>query len=599
MAANVLVRLVADSTMYEAALVKAKKSLENWEKAHDPVNQIMGKTTALVGKLAAGLGVAMGAQEAFNKTISSTQTLTDKYSRVMASATGVIDSFFASLAQGDFSGFINGLNEVIASARQAYDDLDRLGSMDVFKGKEDAAYNRQRAELRYKIRQNPNDPELKKQLEDLDAGYQGRVMAEAEQAQKSYFSSMRAALRKQGAFGSDGYLNEQIQRSLDSFGSYEAADQRYRQLQDMIKAGATTVRSQGSGQFGGGGVSTTLYSKAAQDIMNSQEYKMLRAISELGDEELKKVNQLQARADNALAGVFNNQSRDIMLTGGAGKKTGAGSSAVAEIVPEGSLRELQNKIAEAQKAAALAVGEDAQIQAQEVVNKLQEELNNKTFIIKYKRDFEEKSAKYEEENGADWAKSPTLLNVLPPKVLEEIKKKLQPVNGQMEELTGQKDKVDELSGALSGLAGTMSAFGQSAVSDILRVVESMVKLVDTFEQIDKIKKAGGDVSDMAGFGAVLGVFGSLAGLFFAGGGLVPSAASGRVFGGTNYQDGITARVSSGEMVMNEHDQKRLFDDIHNGNLGSGGGSIFARAEDLVVVLNNHGMRKGWGRLKFG
>lgn len=598
MAANVLVRLVADSTMYEAAMVKAKQSLEKWEKAHDPVNQVIGKTTEIVGKLAAGLGVAMGAQEAFNKTISSTQTLTDEYSRVMASATGVIDSFFASLAQGDFSGFISGLNEVIASARQAYDDLDRLGSMDVFKGKEDAAYNRQRAELRYKIRQNPNDQEFKKQLEDLDAGYQGRIMEEADQARKSYFSSMRSVLREQGAFGSDSYLDEQIKRSLDSFGSYEAADKRYRQLEDMIKAGATTVRSQGSGQFGGGGVSTTFYSKEAQGIMNSQEYKMLRAIAMVGDEALKEVNQLQARADNAIAGVFNNQLRDLML-GGAGKKTGAGSSAVAEIVPEGSLKELQNKIAEAQKAAALAVGEDAQIQAQEVVNKLQEELNNKTFIIKYKRDFEEKSAKYEEENGADWAKSPTLLNALPPKVLDEMKKKLQPVNGQMNELTGQKDKVDELSGALSGLAGTMSAFGQSAVSDILRVVESMVKLVDTFEQIDKIKKAGGAVSDMAGFGAVLGVFGSLAGLLFADGGLIPSAASGRVFGGTNYQDGITARVSSGEMVMNEHDQKRLFDDIHNGNISGGGGSIFARAEDLVIVMNNWGKRKGLGRLQFG
>lgn len=585
---------MADSTMYEAAMVRAKKQLEAWEKAHDPVNQIIGKTTAVVGKLAAGLGVAMGAQEAFNKTIASTQTLTDEYSRIMASATSVVDSFFASLAQGDFTGFLTGLHDVIASARQAYDDLDRLGSMDVFKGKEDAAYNRQRAELRLKIKQNPDDPNLKRQLEDLDTGYQNRIIDEAEQARKSYFSSMRSVLRDQGAFGSDSYLDEQIKRSLDSFGSYEAANKRYRQLEDMIKAGATTVRSQGSGQFGGGGVSTTLYSKEAQGIMNSQEYKMLRAISELGDKELTKVNQLQARADNALAGVYQNQAKDFALTSGGGKTGGksGGSTVSPEIVPEGSLKELQNKIAEAQKAAALAVGEDAQIQAQEVVDSLQDELTRRTFIIKFKRSFEANDVE------GKLMESPQL-GGLTPKVLEEIGDEIEPVNVQMDKLTSQAVGVGELSDVMMGLSGVMSTFGQNTAASMLKAVESVLKLVDAIEKMNKAKAAGEAVSALGPIGGILGVVSGIAGLFFADGGTVPSAASGRVFGGSNYQDGITARVSSGEMVINEHDQKQLFDSIHNGETGGGGVSLRVRAEEMVIAMNNYGMRRGLGRLKFG
>lgn len=79
-----------------------------------------------------------------------------------------------------------------------------------------------------------------------------------------------------------------------------------------------------------------------------------------------------------------------------------------------------------------------------------------------------------------------------------------------------------------------------------------------------------------------------------------SFAEGGFVSGTNYQDGITARVSSGEMIMNEADQKRLYDAIHTGNLGGGGGGkTVVTGEQIVTVVNNYGKRTGRGTILKG
>jgi hypothetical protein len=63
-------------------------------------------------------------------------------------------------------------------------------------------------------------------------------------------------------------------------------------------------------------------------------------------------------------------------------------------------------------------------------------------------------------------------------------------------------------------------------------------------------------------------------------------------GGSSYSgDNVLARLNSGEMVLNKHQQQNLFDAINSGNLGSGGtqqvlvqGVI--RGTDLLLVQKN-------------
>ena len=70
-------------------------------------------------------------------------------------------------------------------------------------------------------------------------------------------------------------------------------------------------------------------------------------------------------------------------------------------------------------------------------------------------------------------------------------------------------------------------------------------------------------------------------------------ATGGIVGGSSYSgDNLYARLNSGEMVLNKHQQQNLFDAINSGNLGNGGGSQTVqvqgviRGTDLLLVQKN-------------
>lgn len=77
---------------------------------------------------------------------------------------------------------------------------------------------------------------------------------------------------------------------------------------------------------------------------------------------------------------------------------------------------------------------------------------------------------------------------------------------------------------------------------------------------------------------------------------IPSFAEGGVVPGANFRDGVAARLSSGEMVINPHDQKKLYDSIRRGEMGGGGGRAIVTGEQIVLAVNNYGKRSGKGIL---
>ena len=67
------------------------------------------------------------------------------------------------------------------------------------------------------------------------------------------------------------------------------------------------------------------------------------------------------------------------------------------------------------------------------------------------------------------------------------------------------------------------------------------------------------------------------------------AKGGIVSGGSKYGDKMLARVNSGEMILNNKQQKRLFD-MANGSGGLGGNVAFKiQGKDLVGVLRNNNL----------
>lgn len=132
--------------------------------------------------------------------------------------------------------------------------------------------------------------------------------------------------------------------------------------------------------------------------------------------------------------------------------------------------------------------------------------------------------------------------------------------------------------------GVTTILGQSS-NEWVRMASTALSVIGQI-----ISATAGGASGGGVVGSILGGFASLFGGAFADGGIV---------GGQRYNDGIVARVSSGEMIINQADQKRLFNSIRRGDTGGGGMvRMTLRGEDLISAINNYGSRSGQGRIKF-
>ena len=126
MAANLITKLVLQDAEFAKKLEKNKKQVSAFGKGGA---QAFGTVASVVGKFAAGVGVAMGGVEAFNKVMNSSQTLADSWGGVVEAAKTTVDSFFYSISNGDWTPFLGGLDGVISRAKAAYAALDDLGNV--------------------------------------------------------------------------------------------------------------------------------------------------------------------------------------------------------------------------------------------------------------------------------------------------------------------------------------------------------------------------------------------------------------------------------------------------------------------------------------
>lgn len=128
---EILTRLLLNTDSFDAKLRGSKKNVQSFESS---ITSMASKAGAGVLKLAGGLGIAVGATEAFNKVLSSSQTLGDMTASNIYVAKESIDQFFYSLGSGDFTNFLNGLENIIAKAKEYHAAMDQLGNTKISHG---------------------------------------------------------------------------------------------------------------------------------------------------------------------------------------------------------------------------------------------------------------------------------------------------------------------------------------------------------------------------------------------------------------------------------------------------------------------------------
>lgn len=107
------------------------------------INQLAGWGTAIAATKGA-LNVAMDAFMASESNV-------DDWNRLIASSESVYNGFLNALNNGDISGYLNNIDSIIKAAQQAYDELDKLGTMKTIQGPRISAQQTENERMRMMI----------------------------------------------------------------------------------------------------------------------------------------------------------------------------------------------------------------------------------------------------------------------------------------------------------------------------------------------------------------------------------------------------------------------------------------------------------------
>jgi hypothetical protein len=125
MANNILIKILAENADFTSKLAQSKRQVSAFQEVG---TKAFNGVTSVVGKLAAGVGLAMGGMEAFNRVMQSSQAIGDQWASVQQQATTAVNEFFYAIANGDFTNLQNGLTDLISRADEAYAAFDQLGN---------------------------------------------------------------------------------------------------------------------------------------------------------------------------------------------------------------------------------------------------------------------------------------------------------------------------------------------------------------------------------------------------------------------------------------------------------------------------------------
>lgn len=536
---DIVSRLLLDTKQYDASLGKAKKG------SNDFADDVAGKLSGAVAKFAAGIGVAVGGVEAFNKIMGSSQSLGDTWNNTINACKGTVDAFFMSISTNNWDVFNQGLIQTIENMYQLSALKDRLSDARLSMGFETRSFEREYVRLEGII---DNEKKSKAErsaafaeMQKLVADFKKRVEATGKGAAETLVKEMNAKFGQDFTLGDiEKYIREVNNEFLNTE-TLQRLEEYKRQLAAIRSSGQVTIQAGMWGSF----TATTDDAKDAVAALKAAnpELERMRLLQEDGDESRKRMVEdyeymleLFQRADDYLKRSLEKQNKIASLNKGA---VGATTQSVIGPYPGGALS--QQRISLSSVATIEKIDKIKPIPiTKESVNTVDDYVNS--------------------------------------------------INALSNVLTALNTQTVEGAAGWLSWAGSLMTASAMAVDSIRQVVAA--------KTAEGAASAGAEAAKTPFVGWLLvgGAVMSALAAFAA----IPSFAEGGVVPGANFRDGIAARISSGEMVINPADQKKLFDSIHSGNLGGGGSArSVITGEQIVTVVNNYGRRTGRGTILKG
>lgn len=581
---NLLTNLLLNSTQFDTNIRKSSQQVQDFQKKTQGIsNAVSSSFSAMSGavkKLAPALGLAMGAYEAFNKTVNSSETMIDAWGRTVRETNTVVDSFFTSITAGNFSNFISGLESIAKSARDAYNEIDNLGTMIAFQDVELAKIESRRVDIEYKIKVGKSRGEDVSALQDQLLGTNEEIASlmkeRAEQATKAWRASVKEAVQKQ----TGGWYDESIADKYSNWADFKtlskaSLDAEGRDIEKRKEALGHTydyalVNLKAYQKLQAEGRLSEKGQLALQLINEERIYETKRAILEQ-ESKITEANKYQVTAANAMAKAAQARLQAVKYTESVESKNSGNTKASFDkkksLAEDGSLSDLQRQLKYWQTEFANAGTIAGQNFANNMIKAIEKQIKSLESPFKAMDSLRLKA----ESNMSKL-----------PKSFEQVTKKSEDYN----------KSLVAISAATSTLGSIMTVSGDQGVMAFSNLLQSIVPLIGAVMALtvaEGEEKAAHSAKNWIELVAAVGAVTAAIVSTFAANKNAGKFANGGIVGGNSYSgDNLIAHVNSGEMILNAGQQRNLFNLLNTGAVSKNSGQVEfkIKGQELYGVLRN-------------
>ena len=581
--ADLITRLLLNTQQFDNNLGKSTKQIQGFQQ------KIQGFSSGAVSaftKFAGVLGVAYGATELLQKGLNSNATLQDKYNSLMQAGSTVTDQFFTAIYSGDWTVFNDGIEKAIKNAKEyadTYRNVQRMLETTSIKFEQTDA---RKTQLEAIIEDDTKPlEERKKAQQELDRILLMGVadIREASQITERELNNMLADLIGEAQYITTENAQKLILDIRNKYSGLRKELDAYREVRDT----KNQVMNPNAFKYSG-----DEWYKINQDATKKYYQEYTKDQRAYYDELLRLADRMNDETFSSFQGLFD-KLNDLNDKAGTWEKDRAGArdeiagikttASKKEIIPAGSIMEMQKKIADLRKKYENAADEGTRVGFMKAIKEAETEL------------------KMMQLRAAGTSLLPTgeLNKPVGRNIADDVKSgyiNIKPIS--TDSIQANYDYADSL-GAIASIMGSVTnmtnegaagwlAYGANILSSISAAIPMITSLTTALTA-----KAAAEAAGSAAAVPVVGWINAVAAItaIMSAMAAVPKFADGGIIGGNSFiGDNMIARVNSGEMILNNRQQRNLFNllDGKGGTSVNAGGEVKLRIEgrDLVGVINS-------------
>ena len=312
-----VVKMTIDSKDFETGLQNAKRNLNDFD-AH------IAKAAKSIGKFMVAIKAAQGAMDVFKRIIGGTEQGADAMASAMYTAQSATRKFFQNLGDGEVSmrSFIDNLDTIRKNAQDAYEALDKLGTMKMWSNARMQQLRAEIAEQRVIVNSESSTAQQKEDAKNLIRLNTEKLTALSGDLATQTTLAAQTKLREiSGA--SDAISDELLKTFVKWFeeGTLGQKAEAYRSQHAEYKTWEETVNSPGGwGAYTRTRGEWTFVSKQAEDMYNAMN-SIAKAVESEGG--LKDYYDLLSEEAAMRITVANqvNKANNAIKSGGGGSST--------------------------------------------------------------------------------------------------------------------------------------------------------------------------------------------------------------------------------------------------------------------------------------